>query len=266
MNREYKVLPNVLNKVFKENSLGKDYIVGDIHGEYKKLFKQLKELDFDFAHDRLFSCGDFIDRGDFSLECTELLAQPWFFAVMGNHEQLMLEAEPAHLKCYYKAQKLDEDILVDNIAHAAWLLHCANGGKWAQALTDVALKSINKSILTHCPLSITIELGEKRVGITHAAAPNDWQTLLPKNGEETVSLDIDKHGDLAMICMWDRQQFQGAQKGKPHPVKNISKVVHGHVNCATPEAYDNQIWIDTVYKSGDLTILELSALCADVYS
>ena len=73
------------------NTKGEDYIVSDIHGMYYKLLNKLDSFGFDFSKDRLFSVGDIIDRGPDSLKCVELLNEPWFFTVRGNHEQAAID-------------------------------------------------------------------------------------------------------------------------------------------------------------------------------
>ena len=73
------------------NQLGKDYIVGDLHGCFSLLERLMKEVSFNKNHDRLFSVGDLIDRGPESLRCLQLLSEPWFYAVKGNHEDMFLE-------------------------------------------------------------------------------------------------------------------------------------------------------------------------------
>jgi serine/threonine protein phosphatase 1 len=52
----------------------------------------LKNIAFDPTKDRLISVGDLVDRGRDSQKCLELLKEPWFHAVIANHEQMMLEA------------------------------------------------------------------------------------------------------------------------------------------------------------------------------
>jgi serine/threonine protein phosphatase 1 len=47
-------------------------------------------LDFDPYRDRVFSVGDLIDRGPKSLATLQLIAEPWFHAVLGNHELMLL--------------------------------------------------------------------------------------------------------------------------------------------------------------------------------
>ena len=48
---------------FTINKIGKDYVVGDIHGMFKALYKNLESMNFNFKTDRLFSVGDLCDRG-----------------------------------------------------------------------------------------------------------------------------------------------------------------------------------------------------------
>ncbi len=49
---------------FGDNLSGKDYVVGDIHGQFHKLENLLYEKGFDVNKDRLFSAGDLVDRGE----------------------------------------------------------------------------------------------------------------------------------------------------------------------------------------------------------
>lgn len=53
----------IQNKIFEINEVGKDFIVGDIHGCLDQLKFQLSVTGFDKSKDRLFSVGDLIDRG-----------------------------------------------------------------------------------------------------------------------------------------------------------------------------------------------------------
>ena len=78
-------------KHFSANTVGRDFVVGDIHGMFKTLAKELEELGFDPEKDRLFSVGDLIDRGPDNEDIEEWLAKPWFHAVRGNHEQMLID-------------------------------------------------------------------------------------------------------------------------------------------------------------------------------
>jgi hypothetical protein len=78
-------------KKIPANYEGRDFLIGDLHGCYDELMKLLNYVKFDPLADRLFSTGDLIDRGPKSLECIQLLEKPWFFSVLGNHEDLFIE-------------------------------------------------------------------------------------------------------------------------------------------------------------------------------
>ncbi|EGJ7627147.1 serine/threonine protein phosphatase, partial [Escherichia coli] len=85
------------------------WVVGDLHGCYTNLMKKLETIGFDTKKDLLISVGDLVDRGTENVECLELITFPWFRAVRGNHEQMMIDG-------------LSER---GNVNH--WLL---NGGGW----------------------------------------------------------------------------------------------------------------------------------------
>ena len=82
-------------KDFKELTISSDkqvYVVGDIHMKTEPLYKALEALSFDANNDILVSVGDLIDRGPDAPECIlELLNQPWFYSVLGNHEDMFLK-------------------------------------------------------------------------------------------------------------------------------------------------------------------------------
>lgn len=79
-------------KTFGPNMLGQDYAIGDLHGALPAFENLLREINFDKTKDRMFSVGDLVDRGPNSLGCLELLREPWFHAVLSNHEQMMYQA------------------------------------------------------------------------------------------------------------------------------------------------------------------------------
>lgn len=67
------------------------WVVGDLHGCHTLLMNELERVSFDPLCDLLISVGDLIDRGAENVECLELITMPWFMAVRGNHEQMMLD-------------------------------------------------------------------------------------------------------------------------------------------------------------------------------
>lgn len=73
-----------------ENARGRDLVVGDLHGHRELLEQALDQIGFDPARDRVFSVGDLVDRGPDSLATLALIEEPWFHAVLGNHELMLL--------------------------------------------------------------------------------------------------------------------------------------------------------------------------------
>lgn len=73
------------------NEAGRDFVVGDLHGHRELLEQQLEQVGFNTHFDRLFSVGDLIDRGPDSLATLALIEEPWFHAVLGNHELRLLD-------------------------------------------------------------------------------------------------------------------------------------------------------------------------------
>ena len=98
---ELRIMVKKLSKVRRcirlpGNALGRDLVVGDLHGHRSLLEVALTSIQFDPSRDRVFSVGDLIDRGPESLATLSLIEQPWFHAVLGNHELMLLN----FLHCY----------------------------------------------------------------------------------------------------------------------------------------------------------------------
>ena len=79
-----------------KNTRGRDLVVGDLHGHRAQFELELQRLSFNPLRDRVFSVGDLINRGPDSLGTIALLEQPWFHAVLGNHELMLLN----YMGCY----------------------------------------------------------------------------------------------------------------------------------------------------------------------
>ena len=67
------------------------YVISDIHGEYQRLIKLLKKIDFNDS-DMLYLLGDMIDRGNQSLKILQFAMQHQnMIALMGNHEYMAIQ-------------------------------------------------------------------------------------------------------------------------------------------------------------------------------
>lgn len=89
----YDIIQQPLIKTLNANTEGRDFVVGDIHGCYDELMILLRAIKFNPLYDRVICTGDLIDRGTKSKECVELLQEPWFFSVFGNHEEIFRQRE-----------------------------------------------------------------------------------------------------------------------------------------------------------------------------
>lgn len=133
-------------KEYEENTSGRDFVVGDIHGCFTDLEKELAGIGFDESCDRLFSVGDLADRGPESERALEWLKKPWFFPVLGNHEDMFLQ-------CWS-----------DKTAPAEW--HDRNGGEWVRR-TPIAFRHEYADLISKLPLAIKV--GE--IVILHSLVP-----------------------------------------------------------------------------------------------
>lgn len=213
-----------IHKDIPMNHKGQDFFVGDIHGEYDLLIAALAQCAFDFDCDRLFSVGDIVDRGPDSIACIELLTQPWFYAVRGNHEE-MLFAEPG-----------------SDLAR----IHRNAGGEWFFQCSIEEQKRLKSLVDEYCPIAFTIESKFGSIGVCHANSPLSWREL--------QNADMNEYA-LLKDCTWSTKQYQQVKRGLVFPINDIKFVVHGHVNCVSVTTNSNQLWIDTLMRTRRLTVL-----------
>lgn len=214
-----------LNRHLSLNISGIDYFVGDIHGNKHALLKKLTEINFNVKQDRLFAVGDIIDRGEDSIGCIELLMEPWFFSVLGNHEEMYLRS-------------FDEPIFRE--------LLVKNGGDWISSLANspAVLLNLAHLICLRMPLSISVETAVGLIGITHADSPNKFS-------------DIAKSNKYFQHCLWFREDFENK---KIKMIKQVTLSVHGHNSVEKPTVLGNQVWIDTYKQSAKLSVLSAKEL------
>lgn len=68
-----------MTRLFKKlgaNEIGRDFVLGDIHGAYDLVIQGMREVRFNGHKDRLLVVGDLIDRGPGSHRVLEFLQQP----------------------------------------------------------------------------------------------------------------------------------------------------------------------------------------------
>lgn len=223
-------------KFFNKNPIGRDFVVGDVHGMFSLLESQLESLDFDPEADRVFSVGDLIDRGPESYRVLEFLDKPWFHAIKGNHEMMLIEAK--HKKTNYRS----------------WVNN--NGGAWWEDV-DPETQTIIRERLKELPVILEIESDIGNIGVVHADVPVGltWQEIIR-------NINIDE--EMRDYIMWSRNRYKYIQlTGETVDVEGIDLVVMGHTPISKPMNINNLYYIDTgayYYKSenlGHLTLLQI---------
>lgn len=141
---------NATHRHFSTNTKGRDFVVGDIHGELEMLKYELVKVGFDHSKDRLFSVGDMVDRGPASLEVLKFFFNNpnSCFSVRGNHEQMMIDAMRV------------------GTGQAA-IHHMANGGEWFWNLDDFD-QGFATGFASTLPYAISVDTSYGTVGIVHA--------------------------------------------------------------------------------------------------
>lgn len=110
------------------NRNGRDWVVADIHANKDRLARALDRVNFDESKDRLFCTGDLIDYGRNNIDILDkLYFEDWFYAVRGNHEQMLIDRYESSL-----VRLVDKPNVKTQLDAAE--LHRFNGGKWFDKL------------------------------------------------------------------------------------------------------------------------------------
>ncbi|MEB3213187.1 MAG: metallophosphoesterase family protein [Leptolyngbyaceae bacterium] len=74
-------------------SQSRKIIIGDVHGHYDGLMR-LMEAIAPASNDEVYFLGDLIDRGEKSAQVLDFIQSSGYISLLGNHEQMLLEAFP----------------------------------------------------------------------------------------------------------------------------------------------------------------------------
>lgn len=219
------------------NQLGRDFMIGDLHGCLGELQDKLHQSGFNpAAGDRLFSVGDLVDRGPDSFGCLQLLREPWFYSVLGNHDQMLLDA------------------IADPGAgrSQSFLFHSLNGGEWAAEMIlqqDPALLALAE-LVNALPHILVVGAGESRFNVVHAQL---LANLDPLQQYRDADLDQERWGEEdnhSIRLMWSR--VLGAEAGwaamdglDPSYFPGLSLTYCGHNPVPRPVVVQSHFCIDT---------------------
>ncbi len=216
------------------NQNGRDFCVGDIHGMFDMLDELLDSVQFDTEQDRLISVGDMVDRGPASITALEFLEQSWFYAVRGNHEDMLIQ-------CF---EHPDDRGTAD-----MWL---RNGGDWWQSTGPLDREKIYEAART-LPWVIQLETPFGQVGVVHADVPPgiDWQAFVAQI----------EAGDnnCEQVALWSRTRAKLYQVAGNVP--GIERIYCGHNIVDKPLVAGNVRYIDTgafLPEVGRLTMLQIN--------
>jgi serine/threonine protein phosphatase 1 len=197
------------------NTRGTDWVVGDIHGHYTRLQAALDAVGFEPENDRLFACGDLVDRGPESEQAIDWLGRTWFHSVRGNH-------------CDYVVRY--RTVNTEN-----WI---QNGGLWFQGLSKFEQFSFADELST-LPFAIKIETSVGTVGIVHAdPIVTDWRQL-----PNFCTRRRDRES-----LIWSRERFESQNESR---VAGIDCVCVGHTPVENPTLLGNVWHLDTAGWSED---------------
>lgn len=212
---------------YRSNAQGRDFVLGDLHGMVDALHDALDEASFDPRRDRCFCVGDLVDRGPDSLAAAKLVTEPWFHAVRGNHEDMLIR-------------------VVDGERGQLIPIWRRNGGAWGLSFRRPNRAARQAAELCrNLPHAITLmHQSGWRIGICHAQCPvDDW--------EEIESLEQDHVQTNQML--WGRSRIVA---DNPDHVDNVDLTVHGHTIIDRPLLTRNALFIDTgAAIGGPLTLL-----------
>lgn len=245
---------------YAANTVGRDFVIGDLHGCFDVFLNLLANLNFDPAVDRMFSVCDLVDRGPDSRACLELLRESWFKSCLANHEQMMLEA----FKGGYMGQY--------------WF---RNGGIWGIELCQEyrdSQRSVEPApmsedgqkfmelidLVEELPFVMTVDLvNGKKVHIIHAELPPNWviTDAMMADPEEVLKMAQTQSHD-GDFFVWGRHKFyhffmsdlsntaknarvvKNMYKDQPKN-EGLSHVISGHTKVQRPLTIMGQTNLDT---------------------
>jgi serine/threonine protein phosphatase 1 len=209
-------------------SNGRRIFIGDVHGHYDGLMKLLEAISLN-SDDQVYFVGDLIDRGPKSAQVVQFVRESGFGCVLGNHEQLLLEAFPGSR--------------VSHVALQAWLQSGGQSTVASYSKPEALLENLNwlRSLPTH------LDLGD--IWLAHAG-------LHPK---------LPVHEQTSHEYCWIREEFHSADR----PYFSDKLIITGHTITftlpgVTPGAIaQGQGWLDIdtgAYhpKSGWLTGVDMT--------
>lgn len=222
------------------NTIGRDFILSDLHGCYKEFLLLLEAVDFDKTKDRIISVGDLIDRGEDSVSCAELIFEPWFLCVMGNHERMMVDA--------YHPGKLGTAFT----DFGTWMY---NGGEWINGDNiDPTFAKYLAEKMSELPYVIVVGKDTPhRFNVLHAELAYAWDPKIYSDEFlDAGYCPTEDFGSYEHSVLWGRDLYMYCRHRTEDEIYNVcspglSMTYVGHTiqRNAQVNMYGNHIFTDT---------------------
>lgn len=225
--------------VLETNCRGRDFFVGDLHGQGRMLKRLLGHVGFRPGRDRLIGVGDWLDRGPDSAKMLEAFARGQLYSVLGNHEARYIvgDGRPFDDEPHYQREQS---------------LPGADHDRYV-------------TIARRMPLTIEVPLADgRRIGVVHAEVPQrEWARgckVIPRNRHARRASDDEDAG----IALHGREcvRYLAAELRPllPPIIDGIDLVVSGHTNLVQGRVwrYGNQIGLESLafHPRGAMTLFE----------
>lgn len=211
-------MPTLPIRSFDLNLTGRDFVVGDIHGQFSKLEKALTHYGFSpKLGDRLFHVGDLVDRGHESFRALDWLDKPWVYSIRGNHEQMLIDNAKGELS--------------DHVVYY-------NGGGWFLDL-EPQFQKIYADRFSQLPFAFEIQSPHGLIVMVHADIElNSWA-----EAKELYQTSEDARDYLHHTMLWSRERIKGNLPIEP--VEDVYQLVCGHTSLPEPRLFANRLLMDT---------------------
>ena len=213
-------------RVGENGAGGRDFVVGDVHGEFGALEALLLRVEFTLGRDRLFALGDLVDRGPRSTHALAWMESGRIaLSVRGNHEQMLLERIEG-------AETFPGEV---SWAMHPWFLHDVARTDWGRW----------KEMLRALPIAVSVATAHGAVGLVHAApTTRHWDTMLGQlaaGDTDTMELAISSNARA------HRDARRAGHEGVPVDgrIDGVRAVLTGHAVVAEPFTTANVWHIDT---------------------
>lgn len=247
------------------------FAFGDVHGNIDPLRKALEEVEYDAkSGDRMVGLGDWLDRGDHTLEVADFIEEHKddLVFVKGNHEQMLEDS------VRLRENGIDGINLIKN--GGAWIfdffpdaLDDDNDEEERDDQGNLILDQHGRRLVAAvcgAPVALTIKTpGGYKIGVVHAEVRRvmgrlDWDVFTGILEEQGTG------GFIAEEAMWERDEIRrirvdhACEEEVPESdyVENIDHVFHGHTILKQPLVWGNRSWIDVAsYKRGEAAFINI---------